>query len=303
MCAPPGRGEGCQGAARCRRDPGRHLLGRHRDRGDHHQRPRAAPGGDGRWLHTILDVAVDGNGKGRPALIKDMQLDPVRDRVIHIDLHEIRLDQKIQTVMPVHLEGHAEGVKMGGALSQPDPRGARRGAAGGARRRRSGRRQRARDRPVDAAGRHQRRPRASSSRRPREHRARHHRGAGLRGGAQVRGRARGRGRGGRGAEALPRRARRARRGTARARKPATRPPAASASVRLFGASRAVAGPPRGRASETPGPSMRHPSQPRIHGRRPAGRRSWTARGVASSRAGSRRARRRCGCAARARRPS
>jgi large subunit ribosomal protein L25 len=39
--------------------------------------------------------------------------------VIHVDLHEIRLDQKINTAIPVHLEGHAEGVNMGGALSQP----------------------------------------------------------------------------------------------------------------------------------------------------------------------------------------
>jgi large subunit ribosomal protein L25 len=70
-------------------------------------------------LHTILDVTLDGDGKSRPVLIKDLQLDPVRGRVVHIDLHEIRLDQKIQTVIPVQLEGHAEGVNMGGALNQP----------------------------------------------------------------------------------------------------------------------------------------------------------------------------------------
>jgi len=65
----------------------------------------------------VFDVQID--GKTRPALIKEFQLDPVRDRVIHVDLHEIRLDQKINTAIPVHLEGHAEGVNMGGALSQP----------------------------------------------------------------------------------------------------------------------------------------------------------------------------------------
>lgn len=70
-------------------------------------------------MHAILDVTLDGDGKGRPVLIKDVQLDPVRGRVVHIDLHEIRLDQKIQTIIPVHLEGHAEGVNMGGALNQP----------------------------------------------------------------------------------------------------------------------------------------------------------------------------------------
>ena len=70
-------------------------------------------------LHTILDVTLDGDGATRPVLIKDIQLDPVRGRVVHIDLHEIRLDQKIQTVIPIQLEGHAEGVNMGGALNQP----------------------------------------------------------------------------------------------------------------------------------------------------------------------------------------
>jgi large subunit ribosomal protein L25 len=71
----------------------------------------------GHGMHTIFDVTID--GKTRPALIKEFQLDPVRDRVIHVDLHEIRLDQKINTSIPVHIEGHAEGVNMGGALSQP----------------------------------------------------------------------------------------------------------------------------------------------------------------------------------------
>lgn len=68
--------------------------------------------------HSVFDVSIDGK-QTRPVLIKEFQLDPVRDRVIHVDLHEIRLDQKINTSIPVHLEGHAEGVNMGGALNQP----------------------------------------------------------------------------------------------------------------------------------------------------------------------------------------
>jgi len=69
-------------------------------------------------VHSVFDVSIDGKTE-RPVLIKEFQLDPVRDRVIHVDLHEIRLDQKINTAIPVHIEGHAEGVNMGGALSQP----------------------------------------------------------------------------------------------------------------------------------------------------------------------------------------
>jgi large subunit ribosomal protein L25 len=70
-------------------------------------------------IHTILDVTVDGTKKPVPALIKDLQLDPVRDSVMHIDLHEIRLDQKITTALQVHVVGLAAGVNMGGSLTQP----------------------------------------------------------------------------------------------------------------------------------------------------------------------------------------
>ena len=42
-----------------------------------------------------------------------MQLDPVRDRVIHVDFHEVRLDQPINTVVRVHIEGIPHGVEHG----------------------------------------------------------------------------------------------------------------------------------------------------------------------------------------------
>jgi large subunit ribosomal protein L25 len=75
----------------------------------------SGPGG----THAIIDLKVDGTGKARSVIIKDMQLDPVRDRVIHIDFHEVRLDQPINTVVVVHVDGQPHGVSMGGILSQP----------------------------------------------------------------------------------------------------------------------------------------------------------------------------------------
>ncbi len=75
----------------------------------------SGPGG----VHAIIDLKVDGTGKAHSVVIKDMQLDPVRDRVIHIDFHEVRLDQPINTVVIVHIEGQPHGVGMGGVLSQP----------------------------------------------------------------------------------------------------------------------------------------------------------------------------------------
>jgi large subunit ribosomal protein L25 len=79
---------------------------------------RHAVAGNG-GLHAILDVTVQGTRGAKPAVIKDLQVDPVRDRVIHIDLHEIRLDEPITTTVPVQLAGEAPGVTMGGSISQP----------------------------------------------------------------------------------------------------------------------------------------------------------------------------------------
>ena len=65
---------------------------------------------------ALIDLKV-GN-KTRPVIVKDQQLHPVRDEVMHIDLLEVRLDEKIQTTVGVHLEGSEEapGIKEGGVL-------------------------------------------------------------------------------------------------------------------------------------------------------------------------------------------
>jgi large subunit ribosomal protein L25 len=68
---------------------------------------------------ALIDLKV-GGATALPVIVKDRQLDPVRDEVIHIDLLEVRLDETIQTQVGVHLEGSEEapGVKEGGVLEQ-----------------------------------------------------------------------------------------------------------------------------------------------------------------------------------------
>jgi large subunit ribosomal protein L25 len=80
---------------------------------------RRALTGDG-GLHTILDVVLEGQRSTHPSILKDYQQDANRGRVIHVDLHEVRLDQPIQASVVVELVGgdDAPGVKEGGALSQ-----------------------------------------------------------------------------------------------------------------------------------------------------------------------------------------
>ena len=54
-------------------------------------------------LHTILDVTLEGDGKGRPVLIKDLQLDPVRGRVVHIDTDPEGSGAKPADLLPISL--------------------------------------------------------------------------------------------------------------------------------------------------------------------------------------------------------
>jgi large subunit ribosomal protein L25 len=75
---------------------------------------------------TLRHVLVDGSalidlkvgGKTRPVIVKDQHQHPVRDELLHIDLLEVRLDEKIQTQVNIHLEGaeEAPGIKEGGVL-------------------------------------------------------------------------------------------------------------------------------------------------------------------------------------------
>jgi large subunit ribosomal protein L25 len=65
---------------------------------------------------ALIDLKV--GGKTRPVIVKDRHQHPVRDELLHIDLLEVRLDEKIQTQVNVHLEGaeEAPGIKEGGVL-------------------------------------------------------------------------------------------------------------------------------------------------------------------------------------------
>jgi large subunit ribosomal protein L25 len=77
---------------------------------------RALSGDSG--LHAILDVVLDGHKTTHPAVLKDYQQEVPSGRLAHIDLHEVRLDEAIQTQVSVELIGEPAGVKEGGVLSQ-----------------------------------------------------------------------------------------------------------------------------------------------------------------------------------------
>jgi large subunit ribosomal protein L25 len=66
---------------------------------------------------ALIDVEIGGE-KSVPAILKDRQLHPVRDEVVHVDFLEVNLKQKIHASVALEVEGadDAPGVKEGGIL-------------------------------------------------------------------------------------------------------------------------------------------------------------------------------------------
>jgi len=50
----------------------------------------------------------------KKVVIKDVQIHPVTDKILHVDLMGIRMDKEIEVHIPIHFEGTPEGGKMGG---------------------------------------------------------------------------------------------------------------------------------------------------------------------------------------------
>lgn len=78
---------------------------------------------DRKHLHDALQAhsrvyAVRVGGKKLHAIFKEFQYHPVTDEILHVDLYGIRLKDKIDIMVPVVVEGEAEGVRKGGILTQ-----------------------------------------------------------------------------------------------------------------------------------------------------------------------------------------
>lgn len=67
--------------------------------------------------NTLFHINMIGERTTRSAvLIKDYQLDPVKDVLIHCDFVRVKMDEKLETNVPVHTTGKAKGIEMGGML-------------------------------------------------------------------------------------------------------------------------------------------------------------------------------------------
>lgn len=67
----------------------------------------------------VIDLQLGGEA-AVPVILKDQQRHPVRDEVMHVDMLQVDLNEKIQSTVTVELEGtdDAPGAKEGGVLEQ-----------------------------------------------------------------------------------------------------------------------------------------------------------------------------------------
>lgn len=68
--------------------------------------------------NTIFDLSFSG-GERTKAMIVDWQYEPIKGKLLHIDVKRIAMDRALQVSVPIFLKGEAEGVKtQGGILEQ-----------------------------------------------------------------------------------------------------------------------------------------------------------------------------------------
>jgi large subunit ribosomal protein L25 len=66
--------------------------------------------------NSIFDLEVAGSSIKTKVMIVDWQYEPIKDRLIHIDLKRIAMDRVMKVQVPVMLDGIPVGVKMGGGI-------------------------------------------------------------------------------------------------------------------------------------------------------------------------------------------
>jgi large subunit ribosomal protein L25 len=71
----------------------------------------------GGFMTTIFDIDV--GGKNEHVIPRDFQLDPVKDRLVHVDFLRVGKNSVISVEVPVHFknEEKSKGIKQGGVLN------------------------------------------------------------------------------------------------------------------------------------------------------------------------------------------
>lgn len=67
-------------------------------------------------LNALITLKGDGPFDGKVVIVKDLQEDPIKRDILHVDFKTIDLKEKISVLVPVHTIGQSAGEKEGGQL-------------------------------------------------------------------------------------------------------------------------------------------------------------------------------------------
>jgi large subunit ribosomal protein L25 len=66
-------------------------------------------------VNTLIKLRVDG-GAETSVLVKEYQIDPITNRLLHADFYQLAMDKVLVLTVPVILRGEPKGVKLQGGL-------------------------------------------------------------------------------------------------------------------------------------------------------------------------------------------
>lgn len=68
-------------------------------------------------LNTLINVQVEGEAQTRPVVVRNVELEPVNRKILHLDMYQVDLSRIIKATIPVTITGEAPAVhKFGGVL-------------------------------------------------------------------------------------------------------------------------------------------------------------------------------------------
>ena len=68
-------------------------------------------------LHGLLAMKVEGDkGDAHTVVVKELQRDPIKDYILHVDFQKIRGDEELHAEVALQFTGEAAGVKAGGIM-------------------------------------------------------------------------------------------------------------------------------------------------------------------------------------------
>lgn len=72
--------------------------------------------------HALITIELNEDGAKKsehPVLVKDYQLDPVSDELLHVDFMEVSLEKSVHVTVPIVITKQPAGIKMGGIMDHP----------------------------------------------------------------------------------------------------------------------------------------------------------------------------------------